>query len=207
MRIGLVTACYRPVVNGVTRILALYQKYLPLHGHEVTVFTLGQPQHNGAEPGVVRSPAIHVRGGYYYSPRYGRAAQARLRQMDIVHCHHMLMGRRPEASRATSPGNLLRSAGLSPQALPGTRARARPRSSTRGLAPAPWARARGGPRVGEARGECGPRGQGSPPAAAQHDSLAGCQPTLGASSWRLFAFFQASAFLSASLIQASLPSI
>jgi glycosyltransferase involved in cell wall biosynthesis len=59
----------------------------------VTVFTLGEPDPAGDEPNVIRSPAIPVGDtGYYFSPRYNRAAQERLRQMDIVHCHHLFMG-------------------------------------------------------------------------------------------------------------------
>ena len=41
MKIGLVTACYKPVVNGVTQMVSLYNQYLTKLGHDVTIFTLG----------------------------------------------------------------------------------------------------------------------------------------------------------------------
>lgn len=91
MRIGMVTACYKPVINGVTRMVSLYKKYLEELGHEVIVFTLGEPDPAGDELGVIRSPAIPVAQGYYVSMRYSREAQELLAQMDIIHCHHLFM--------------------------------------------------------------------------------------------------------------------
>lgn len=92
MRIGMVTACYKPVMNGVTRMVALYKETMEAAGHEVTVFTLGDPDPDGDEPRVVRTPGIALGDtGYYLSFRYTRKAQERLRQMDIVHCHHLFM--------------------------------------------------------------------------------------------------------------------
>lgn len=87
----MVTACYKPVVNGVTRMVALYKQELEKLGHEVTVFTLGEPDPAGEEPGVVRSPAIPVGPGYYFTMRYTREAQDLLAQMEIIHCHHLFM--------------------------------------------------------------------------------------------------------------------
>jgi 1,2-diacylglycerol 3-alpha-glucosyltransferase len=93
MRIGMVTATYKPVVNGVTRMVSLLKRELEAAGHEVTIFTFGEPDPAGDEPGVIRSPAIPLgTTGYYFSVRYNRRAQERLRQMDILHCHHLLMG-------------------------------------------------------------------------------------------------------------------
>jgi glycosyltransferase involved in cell wall biosynthesis len=61
-------------------------------GHDVTIFTLGNPDPAGEEPGVIRTPALPLGdSGYYYSPRYSREAQKKLRQMDIMHCHHLFM--------------------------------------------------------------------------------------------------------------------
>jgi 1,2-diacylglycerol 3-alpha-glucosyltransferase len=92
MRIGLVTACYKPVLNGVTRMVALYKQHLEAAGHDVKVFTLGDPDPAGEELGVVRSPALPLGDtGYYFAPRYTKAAQELLRQMDIIHCHHLFM--------------------------------------------------------------------------------------------------------------------
>lgn len=92
MRIGMVTACYKPVINGVTQMVSLYKRHLELLGHEVTVFTLGEPDPAGEEPGVVRSPAIALgSSGYYVTTRYSTEAQLLLREMDIIHCHHLFM--------------------------------------------------------------------------------------------------------------------
>ena len=92
MRIGMVTACYKPVMNGVTRMVSLYKEKLEAEGHEVTVFTLGEPDPAGEEKNVLRSPAIPLGDtGYYFSFRYSKQAQERLRQMDIIHCHHLFM--------------------------------------------------------------------------------------------------------------------
>jgi 1,2-diacylglycerol 3-alpha-glucosyltransferase len=93
MRIGMVTAVYKPVVNGVTRMVSLLKRDLEAAGHEVTIFTFGEPDPAGDEAGVIRSPAIALgTTGYHFSVRYNRRAQERLRQMDVLHCHHLLMG-------------------------------------------------------------------------------------------------------------------
>ncbi len=92
MRIGMVTACYKPVVNGVTRMVSLYKERLEALGHEVTVFTLGDPDPAGEESGVIRSTAVPLgESGYYLGIRYSSEAQKLLQQMDIVHCHHLFM--------------------------------------------------------------------------------------------------------------------
>ena len=92
MKIGMVTACYKPVINGVTRMVALYKEALEELGHEVTVFTLGEPDPAGEDANVVRSPAIPLgKTGYYATFGYNREARERLREMDIIHCHHLLM--------------------------------------------------------------------------------------------------------------------
>ena len=92
MRIGMVTACYKPVINGVTNMVSLYKRHLEAAGHEVTIFTLGEPDPAGEEAGVVRSPAIPIGDqGYYFSVRYSDRAQALMRQMEIIHCHHLFM--------------------------------------------------------------------------------------------------------------------
>ncbi len=92
MKIGMVTACYKPVVNGVTRMVELYKHHLEGLGHDVTIFTLGEPDPAGEEPGVVRSPAMPVgNSGYYLTIGYNREARELLGQMEIVHCHHLFM--------------------------------------------------------------------------------------------------------------------
>lgn len=92
MRIGLVTACYKPVINGVTRMVALYAREFEARGHAVTIFTLGEPDPAGDDPHVVRSPAFPLgSSGYYFTWHYSAEAQRLLAEMDIVHCHHLFM--------------------------------------------------------------------------------------------------------------------
>ncbi len=92
MQIGMVTACYKPVMNGVTRMVSLYKQYLEAAGHEVTVFTLGEPDPAGEEPGVIRTSAIPLGDtGYYFNFRYNKEAREKMKEMDIIHCHHLLM--------------------------------------------------------------------------------------------------------------------
>lgn len=91
MKIGMVTAVYKPIVNGVTHMISLYKRQLEALGHDVTIFTLGDPDPAGDEPGVIRSPAIGLGNGYYVSMRYTSEAQNCLREMDILHCHHLFM--------------------------------------------------------------------------------------------------------------------
>lgn len=93
MRIGMVTAVYKPVINGVTRMISLYKECLEDLGHEVTIFTLGDPDPGGEEANVIRSPAIPVGDyGYQIGVRYTREARDRMRMMDILHCHHLVFG-------------------------------------------------------------------------------------------------------------------
>lgn len=93
MKIGMVTVVYKPVVNGVTIMVSLYKQHLEELGHEVTVFTLGDPDPNGDEPGVIRSKALPLSDyGYHIGVGYTRKAQERLQEMDILHCHHLVAG-------------------------------------------------------------------------------------------------------------------
>jgi 1,2-diacylglycerol 3-alpha-glucosyltransferase len=93
VKIGMVTACYKPVINGVTRMVTLYKAELEALGHEVTVFTLGEPDPAGEDDNVIRSPAMALgKTGYYVTFGYNREAREELREMDIIHCHHLFMG-------------------------------------------------------------------------------------------------------------------
>lgn len=93
MRVGMVSATYDPsVVNGAVRMVSLYQRHLEALGHEVYIFTLGDSSETDAAARIVRSPGIRLgHYGYYLGMGYTREAQALLRRMDIVHCHHLLM--------------------------------------------------------------------------------------------------------------------
>lgn len=91
MQIGMVTAVYKPVINGVTRMVALYKEQLEAVGHEVTIFTVGD-DHPEDEANVIRSPGLNMNdSGYFITLGYSREAQKMLRQMDILHCHHLFM--------------------------------------------------------------------------------------------------------------------
>ncbi|UCG24207.1 MAG: glycosyltransferase [Chloroflexota bacterium] len=93
MRIGMLTACYDPVVNGVTQMIALYDRHLSAAGHRVTIFTLGAPPPGEDSSKVIRSPAVPLgKTGYYFGIRYDHEAQKRLKEVDVLHSHHLLMG-------------------------------------------------------------------------------------------------------------------
>lgn len=93
MRIGMVSATYdSAVVNGAVRMVTLYKAYLEALGHEVTIFTLGAEDESDEAARVIRSPGMRLgKYGYYLGIRYTRQAQALLAQMDVVHCHHLIM--------------------------------------------------------------------------------------------------------------------
>ena len=109
MKIGMVTAVYKPVINGVTNMVSLYKRHLSELGHEVTVFTLGDPDPRGDEAGVVRSRALPLRVyGYHFGVGYAPQVQDRLREMDVLHCHHLVagvdLGDGEHARRGPGPG-------------------------------------------------------------------------------------------------------
>ena len=57
MHVGLITACYEPVTNGVTRMVSLYRSGLEELGHRVTIFTLGRMSTIDEAKGIFFSPA------------------------------------------------------------------------------------------------------------------------------------------------------
>jgi glycosyltransferase involved in cell wall biosynthesis len=74
-------------------MVSLYKKHLEMAGHEVFVFTIG-PKSERREAGtVISSPGFRYgKSGYFISFRYSRRAQQLLKQMDLIHCHHPLLG-------------------------------------------------------------------------------------------------------------------
>lgn len=90
MRIGMMADAYKPHVSGVTHYISLNKKYLEEQGHEVFVFTFGEPDgYSDDEMNIVRSPALPLDGtGFYLGLSYGRAEKQILQTMDIVHVHH-----------------------------------------------------------------------------------------------------------------------
>ena len=92
LKIGMVTACYKPVVNGVTHMVSMYRRQFEQSGHDITIFTLGKPDPAGDEPGVLRSPGIPLgESGYYLGFGYRQEMRRQLAEMDILHCHHLMM--------------------------------------------------------------------------------------------------------------------
>lgn len=90
MKIGMITDCYTPVINGVTRMVELYQRTLTELGHEVTIFTWGtKPKTQGD---VIRSLGLPLgNSGYFAGWGFLPKAQKRLQEMDVVHCHHLFV--------------------------------------------------------------------------------------------------------------------
>ena len=90
MRIGLVTDCYKPVTNGVTRMVELYKDHLEQRGHETTVITFGNQGQDQDNYRVVKSPAKPLGNtGYYFTWHLTPTIQRLLLSLDIVHCHHL----------------------------------------------------------------------------------------------------------------------
>ena len=91
MRIGLLSDCYRPGVNGIVRFLTLHRRALEEAGHQALVFTFGPP-HAEDEPGTLRSPGVpFLRPGYHLSLGYSRRALEALRTCDVLHANQPAM--------------------------------------------------------------------------------------------------------------------
>lgn len=93
MRIAMLTACYKPVINGVTRMIDSYKLYFERLGHEVLIFTFGDGSiKDKNQDSVIRSPGIRLgNSGYFAGIRYSTEAQRLIGTADIIHCHHLLM--------------------------------------------------------------------------------------------------------------------
>ncbi len=91
MRIGLLSDCYKPGVNGIVRFITLHKQVLEEMGHEVFIFTWGPP-HPEDEPGVFRSfgPPM-FRPGYHFGWKYPRRAEAVLQTLDVLHANQPAM--------------------------------------------------------------------------------------------------------------------
>ena len=88
MRIGMLADIYKPHISGVTQYIDENRRVLENLGHDVTVFTFGNPS-TPLEQGVIRSPGLPVaQAGLYLNIRYSSHAKKTLLQMDVVHCHH-----------------------------------------------------------------------------------------------------------------------
>lgn len=90
MRIGMLADLYRPHISGVTIHIDLIRKTLEEMGHEVYVFTFGDPQPDD-DAQVVRSPGLNLRvrrQRLSLNMRYTRKARLLVTTMDILHVHH-----------------------------------------------------------------------------------------------------------------------
>ncbi|MEW6567829.1 MAG: glycosyltransferase [Chloroflexota bacterium] len=89
MRIGMMADVYKPHVSGITSHISLNKRALEAAGHQVFVFTFGDPHYEDKEANVVRSPGLPLSDtGYYFSLRYLKHARRQLQTMDVVHVHH-----------------------------------------------------------------------------------------------------------------------
>ncbi len=95
MRIGMMADVYKPYVSGITNYIDLNRRYLEKAGHEVYVFTFGDPDLEIDEPRVIKSPGFPlVDTGYYLSFRYTIKAKKLLQTMDVIHVHHPFLSGR-----------------------------------------------------------------------------------------------------------------
>ena len=107
MRIGMVADIYLRHTSGVTTYISLCRKYMERAGHEVYVFTFGDPQagHTVGDPFVVYSPGLPVLPSHYpLALDYSRKAKELLRTMDIVHVHHPFLSGRLAVRACRSKG-------------------------------------------------------------------------------------------------------
>jgi len=95
MRIGMMADAYKPYISGVTNYISLNKRALENAGHEVYVFTFGDPDYQDDEPRVIRSPALPLADtGFYLSLRHKTKHKKLLQTMDVVHVHHPFLSGR-----------------------------------------------------------------------------------------------------------------
>jgi glycosyltransferase involved in cell wall biosynthesis len=89
MRVGQLTDCYLPVLNGVTNLVRTHKAQLERLGHQAPVFTAGHLDYADREPDIVRSWGVPLGDtGYYAAPGYSRRVQSSLATMDLLHAHN-----------------------------------------------------------------------------------------------------------------------
>jgi glycosyltransferase involved in cell wall biosynthesis len=88
MRIAFVSDSYKPYVSGVTHCITLWKRVLEGWGHEVYVFSFGDPSFDPRETNVVYSPGIALPNGFFIGAGFSRQAQSLLKNMDVVHLNH-----------------------------------------------------------------------------------------------------------------------
>ena len=91
MRIGLISDCTKPGVNGIIRQMSLLKDTLQKWGHDVLIFSWGRAALDD-EAEVIRSPGFpFFKPGYHVG--FGHSAKARdaMRTMDVLHAHQPLL--------------------------------------------------------------------------------------------------------------------
>jgi glycosyltransferase involved in cell wall biosynthesis len=95
MRIGMMTDAYRPHVSGISIDILLNQRALQAAGHEVFVFTFGEPSADEDDPSVFRTPGLPLaHTGYHLSLRHSRTVRRMIQSMDVIHVHHPFLSGR-----------------------------------------------------------------------------------------------------------------
>jgi len=89
MRIGMMVDLYKPHISGVTNYIALNKAELSKQGHEVFIFTFGNPDYKDDEINVYRSPGLPLLDtGFHLNLGYSKEARQKLFTMDVAHVHH-----------------------------------------------------------------------------------------------------------------------
>src|SRR3990172_12350550 len=95
MRIGMLADMYTPHVSGFTNSIRLNAPTLKQSGHDVFIFTFGDPEKSDAEENVIRSPGVPVADtGVYFAFSYTRPARRLIPTKDVVHAHHPFLSGR-----------------------------------------------------------------------------------------------------------------
>ncbi len=84
-------------------MIELYRERLTALGHRVTIFTFGPSSDQDGEH-TVRIPAVPLgKTGYFFRPNIPASIIEELNQMDIVHCHHLVLGPEKLAGKLRCP--------------------------------------------------------------------------------------------------------
>lgn len=105
MRIGMFADMYKPHLSGVTNYISLYKERFEDLGHEVFVFTYGNPEYIDTESNIVRSPAL-AWGTTGWQAGLGLCAEARelIPTLDVAHVHHPFVSGRVALRHAKPAG-------------------------------------------------------------------------------------------------------
>ena len=94
MRIGMMVDIYKPNISGVVTYISLNKRVLEAQGHKVFVFTFGDMDYEDDELYIVRSPGVPLNmqdRGVHISLGYSGIANRKLKSMDVVHVHDLLI--------------------------------------------------------------------------------------------------------------------